>query len=179
MKPSESPASALPARSPPHPPSPTASRPADPVGEGVDPKPLVGGEINLRLAISPGTITLLATPVTVLVAMLVGWVILHGFGLPTYPGEMLAGAIANTLGGVVAAIPLFIWMRKGAIAIAQAGLLGIALRMGIVLTAMLIALAPAWGLNRAAVVGWVLGDYFPLLIVETALVAWLLQKSRH
>jgi hypothetical protein len=92
---------------------------------------------------------------------------------------MLAGAIANTLGGVIAAIPLLIRMRKGAIAIAQAGLMGIALRMGIVLAALLIALAPNWGLNRAALVGWSLGGYFPLLIVETAVVAWLLRKARH
>jgi hypothetical protein len=30
-----------------------------------------------------------------------------------------------------------------------------------------------------ALVAWVMGGYFPLLIVESALVAWLLGKARR
>jgi len=153
--------------------------PQEPKGDAVDSKPLVGGEIHIRLALSAGMMTLLAAPVTVLVTMVVGWVVLKSLGLPLYPGEMMGGAIVNTLGGVAASIPLFIRMKKGAAAIAQAGLMGIALRMGTVLLGMLAACAPAWGLERIALIFWVMGYYFPLLIVETAVVAWLCNKAKH
>jgi hypothetical protein len=150
-----------------------------PTGNAVDNKPLVGGEINIRLALSPGMVTLLSAPITVAVTMLLGWLMLKTAGMPIYPGEMIGGAIVNVLGGVAAAAPLFILMKKGAAAIAQAGILGIALRIGTVLMAMLLAGAPAWGLERMPLVYWVLGYYFPMLIVETAVVAWLSNKAKH
>jgi hypothetical protein len=153
--------------------------PQDPKDDAVDNQPLVGGEINIRLALSPGTITLVAAPLTVLATMLLGWLLLKSLGIPLYPGEMLAGAIVNTLGGLMASLPLFIRMQKGAAAIAQAGLLGIALRMGMVLLGLLIACAPAWGLDRIPLIFWVMGYYFPLLIVETAVVAWLCNKAKR
>ena len=152
---------------------------AVPTGDAVDSKPLIGGEINIHLALSPGMVTLLSAPATVLVTMLLGWLMLKTVGMPVYPGEMLGGAIVNIVGGVAASIPLFILMKKGAAAIAQAGILGIALRLGTVLMAMLIAGAESWGLNRMILVYWVMGYYFPMLIVETAVVAWLSNKAKH
>ena len=150
-----------------------------PTGPAVDAKPLVGGEINIRIALSPGMVTLISAPITVLFTMVMAWLLLKTAGMPLYPGEMLGGAIANTVGGVAASIPLFILMKRGAQAIAQAGILGIALRVGTVLMGMLIAGAPAWGLERGVLVYWVMGFYFPLLIVETAVVAWLSNKAKH
>jgi hypothetical protein len=155
-----------------------AARPT-PTGAAVDAKPLVGGEINIHIALSPGMITLISAPITVLATMLLGWLLLKTVGLPVYPGEMLGGAIANTVGGVAASVPLFILMKKGAQAIAQAGILGIALRVGTVLMCMLIAGAEPWGLQRLVLVYWVMAFYFPLLIVETAVVAWLSNKARY
>jgi hypothetical protein len=150
-----------------------------PTGPAIENKPLVGAEVTIRLSLSPGMVTLVAAPISVLVTMLVGWLMLKTAGLPVYPGEMVAGAIVNTVGGVFAALPLFILMKRGAQAIAQAGILGIALRIGAILMGMLIAGAPAWGLSRMPLVYWVMGYYFPLLIVETAVVAWLSNKAKH
>jgi len=153
--------------------------PAQPLGDAIDGQPLLGGELNIRLALNPGMITLLAAPLTVLAAMLLGWVVLTSLGIPLHPREMLAGAIINTVGGVAASIPLFIRMRKGAAAIAQAGLMGIALRMGAVLLGLLLAAAPAWHMTPIVLAFWVMGYYFPMLLVETALVAWLCNKAKH
>ena len=41
------------------------------------------------------------------------------------------------------------------------------------------AMGPGWGLERHPLVYWVLGFYFPLLMVETAIVGWLSHKARH
>jgi hypothetical protein len=150
-----------------------------PVGPAIENKPLVGAEINIRLSLSPGMVTLIAAPVSVLITMLVGWLMLTTVGMPIFAGEMVAGAIVNTVGGIFAALPLFILMKRGAVAIAQAGILGIALRIGAILMGMLIAGAPAWGLSRMPLVYWVMGYYFPLLMVETAVVAWLSNKAKH
>ena len=150
-----------------------------PAGPAVDSKPLVGGEINIHIALTPGMITLIAAPVTVALTMLLGWLLLKTAGMPLYASEMFGGAIANTLGGAAASLPLFILMKKGAQAIAMAGILGIALRVGTVLMAMLVAGAEPWGLQRLVLVYWVMAFYFPLLIVETAVVAWIANKAKH
>jgi hypothetical protein len=155
-----------------------APQPVSP-GAAVDSKPLIGGEITIHIALSPGMITLLAAPLTVLATMLLAWLALRTIGLPIHPAEMLGGAIANTVGGMVASIPLFVLMRKGAQAIAQAGILGIALRVGTVIVGLLVASAPAWGLRWPFLPYWVLAFYFPMLIVETAVVAWLTNKAAH
>lgn len=155
-----------------------APQPA-PTGEAVDSKPLVGGEINIRIALSPGMVTLVAAPVTVAITMLLGWLMLKTAGMPLHTGEMIGGAIVNVIGGFAAALPLFILMKKGASAIAQAGILGIALRCGTVLMGLLIAGATPWGLERMTLVYWVMAYYFPLLMVETAVVAWLSNKAKH
>jgi hypothetical protein len=146
-------------------------------GAAVDSRPLLGGEITLHIALSPGMITLVAAPLTVLTTMLLAWLALRTASMPIYPGEMFGGAIVNTVGGMVASIPLFILMRRGAQAIAQAGILGIALRVGTVIVGLLIASAPAWGLHWPFLPYWVLAFYFPMLIVETAVVAWLANKA--
>jgi hypothetical protein len=150
-----------------------------PKSGAIDDRPLVGAEINIRLALSPGMITLISAPITVLFTMLVGWFILKTLGLPIYGSEMLGGAIVSTIGGVFASIPLFVLMKRGAAAIAQAGILGIAVRCGAILTGMVLAGMPAWGLSRMPLVWWVMGYYFPMLVVETAVVAWLSNKARH
>lgn len=146
-------------------------------GPAVDSKPLAGGEITIRIALSPGMITLLAAPAAVLVSMLVGWLILTTAGLPLYGREMIGAAIVNTVGGIVAALPVFILMKRGAAAIAQAAILGIAVRCGSVLMGLLAAGAPAWGLDRMPLVWWVIGFYFPMLIAETTVIAWLSNKA--
>jgi hypothetical protein len=150
-----------------------------PYGEAIDSRPLVGGEINIRLALSPGMITLLAAPVAVVVTMVLACVLLKTAAMPIAMGEMMGAAIVNIIGGMAAAIPLFILMKKGAAAIAQAGILGIALRCGTVLMGLMIAGAKPWGLEQMTLVYWVMGLYFPLLMVETGVVAWLANKAKH
>jgi hypothetical protein len=150
-----------------------------PAGNAVDSKPLVGGEINIRIALSPAMLTLISAPVTVLATMLLAWLFLKTAGMPLHPAELLGGAIVNVIGGAAASIPLMILMKKGTAAIAQAGILGIALRIGTVLLAMLVAGSSAWGLDRMILVYWVMAYYFPMLIVETAVIAWLSNKAKH
>ncbi len=150
-----------------------------PTGEAVDSRPLVGGEINIRLALSPGMITLIAAPVAVAATMVLACILLKTAAMPIAVGEMIGAAIVNVVGGMAAALPLFILMKKGAAAIAQAGILGIALRCGTVLMGLLVAGAKPWGLEHMTLVYWVMGFYFPLLMVETGVVAWLSNKAKH
>jgi len=153
--------------------------PALPKGPAIDSKPLAGGEIHIRLALSPGMIVLLAAPLSVLLTSLAAWLLLTTLSQPLYVHEMFAGATVNTLGGILAALPIFWLMKKGAAAIAQAGILSIALRCGAILLGMFAAMAPAWSLDKMPLVYWVMGYYFPLLMVETAVVAWLSNKAKH
>ena len=51
-------------------------------------------------------------------------------------------------------------------------------RRTVVAVSMLCAM-PAWGLTRMPLVWWTMGFYFPMLIVETAVVAWLSNKAQH
>jgi hypothetical protein len=150
-----------------------------PRDNAIDSTPILGTEVVIRLSLSPGMLALIAAPATVLVTMLVGWLFLKTAGLPVYAAEMFAGGIVNALGGVAASIPLFILMRKGTGAIAQAGLFGIAMRCGMILMGLMAAAQPAWGLAKMPLVWWVLGFYFPLLMAETAVVAWLANKAKH
>ncbi len=145
----------------------------------IESKPLVGSEVTIKLALTPGTMTLIAAPVTVAVTMIAGWIFLTSLAMPTYVHEMMAAGAVNTVGGVLAALPLFFLMKRGTQAIAQAALLGIALRCACTLMALMLAMGPGWGLSRMALVYWVLGGYFPLLMVETAVVAWLSNKATH
>ena len=110
--------------------------------------------------------------------MVAAWVLLTSTGLPAYAKEMFAGAIVSAVGGMFASIPLFVLMGKGAQMIAKAGIMSIGLRCSVVLFGMILALQPAWGLAKMPFVYWVLGYYFPILMVETALVAWLSVKAK-
>ena len=157
----------------------TAQGSASSSQSAIESKPLAGGEVTIKLALTPGMITMLVAPLTVLVTMLLAWVPLKSLGMPVYPHEMSAAAIVNTVGGMLAALPMFLLMNRGAKAIAQAGILGIVVRVGSILMGMVLAGAGGWGLDRMTLVYWVLGFYFPMLMVETATVAWLSHKARH
>ena len=148
-------------------------------GPAIEQKALVGPELNIKVALTPGMVTLVAAPVTVGLVMVVGWVGLTTLGMPTFVREMAGAAIVSALGGMFASLPLFLWMKNGAEAIARAGLMSIGVRCVMILLGMCALFSPAWGLVRMPTVYWVLGFYFPLLIVETAVVAWLSQKAQH
>jgi hypothetical protein len=145
----------------------------------IDSKPLAGGEFTLKFALTPGMITMIAAPVTVLVTMVMGWVLLRSMGQAIFAREMTAAAIVNTAGGMLSALPLFLLMKRGIQSIARAGLMGIALRVGAIMMGLVLTIGPGWGLARMPLVYWVLGLYFPMLMVETATVAWLSHKARH
>src|SRR4051812_37863485 len=83
------------------------------VRSAIESKPVAGGEVTIKLALTPGMMLMLAAPATVLVSMVLGWVLLTSVGLPVFAREMSAGAIVNTVGGMVAALPLFLLMNKG------------------------------------------------------------------
>jgi hypothetical protein len=140
---------------------------------------IAGPELNIRLSLSPRMILLLASPVAVLVSVAMGWLILTSMGMPLYGREMFAAAILNVVGGTVAALPLFFWMKRGAAAIAAGGLVGIAVRCMVILGGLLLAMGPGWQLAKMPLVYWVLGCYFPLLIAETAMVGWLCHRTKH
>jgi hypothetical protein len=152
---------------------------AMPTGPAIENKPIVGAEVTIKLSLSPGMVTLIAAPVTVLATMLVGWVLLKSMGMPGYAAEMLGGAIATTIGGVAAAMPMFLLMKRGVSGIAQAALLGIALRIGATLMVMMLAGTAAWGLDRTILAYWVLGFYAPMFMVESAVNIWLSNKAAH
>jgi hypothetical protein len=92
---------------------------------------------------------------------------------------MLAAAIINIVGGTFAALPLLKLMKRGAAAIAVAGLMSIAVRCGMILGGLVLAFGPGWGLEKMPAVYWVLAFYFPLLIAETTMVAWLSYRAKH
>lgn len=144
----------------------------------LDRQTIAGPELNIRVSLSPRAILLLAAPVSVLVTMAIGWVLLKSMGVRVYASEMLAASIINIIGGTLAALPLFFWMKRGAIAIAQAGLLGIAIRCGAILGGLVLAFGPGWGLAKMPVAYWTLAFYFPLLIAETAMVGWLSHRAK-
>jgi hypothetical protein len=144
----------------------------------IDSRPVLGKSITIQIGLTPANVTLFAAPVTVSATMLIGYILLTSLGLPLFPHEMLTGATISALGGMLAAIPLFLYMNKGAQAIAQAGILSIAVRCGMILMGLIFAFSPAWGLARMPLVYWVLAYYFPMLIVETAIVAWLSTKAK-
>jgi hypothetical protein len=133
-------------------------------------------EFTLQLSFS--LLTLLVAPLTVLLTLLLGWLLLTTLAIPLHTREMLAAALLNVLAGIAACLPLALAIKRGTIAIARAGLIAIALRMGLVLLALLAALAPAWHLDHTPLIAWVIAFYFPLLIAETALVAWLVNKTK-
>jgi hypothetical protein len=148
-------------------------------GPAIDSTPLAGGPVIIKIALTPGMITLAASPACVLVTMLVGWVLLTSLGMPLFAREMIAGGIVITLGGIMASMPIFLLMKRGAQAIAQGALLGIAIRIGSILMGLMLAMGPGWGHAKMPLVYWILGYYFPLLIVETAIVGWLSHKVKH
>jgi hypothetical protein len=148
-------------------------------GPAVAQKTLVGPELNIKVALTPGMVTLVAAPVTVGLTMVVGWVGLTTLTLPTCGREMVGAALVSALGGMLASLPLFVGMKHGAQAIARAGLMSVGLRCVMILLGMCALFSPAWGLERMPTVYWVLAFYFPLLIVETGLVAWLSQRAER
>ena len=64
--------------------------------------------------------TLLAAPVTVLVTMMVGYVVLTALRVPVHAGEMAVGACVNVVGGLLAAIAVVTKLKKGTAGIVQA-----------------------------------------------------------
>ncbi|MGN6370518.1 MAG: hypothetical protein ACTHN5_19865 [Phycisphaerae bacterium] len=150
----------------------TYSKPA------VDASPLVGPSLTLHIGITPANIVLFSAPATVALVMALAWIVLKSAALPLYTNEMFAAAAVSAVGGMFASIPLFVLMGKGAQMIAKAGIMSIAVRCSMVLFGMVLAMQPAWGLAKMPFVYWVLGFYFPMLIVETALVAWLSCKAK-
>ena len=141
-----------------------------------DRQALAGPE--LRLALSPRVLLLLASPLAVGITTLLGWVLLTSLARPVFAREMFAAGIINIVGGTLAALPLFFMMSRGAIAIAKGGLMGITIRVMTILGGLLLAFGPGWGLDKMPLVYWVLAGYFPLLMAETFMVAWLSHRSK-
>jgi hypothetical protein len=125
------------------------------------------------LYVSGKTAVLVAPAMTVLATILVGSVVLTVMGAPLYALEMFLSGLINLSGGLAAAMVILVMMRKGVIGVAQAGIVGIALRCGTVLMGLLLVQSSPMAMDRMVLVYWALGFYFPMLIVETALIAWL------
>jgi len=123
-------------------------------------------------------ITLLAAPVTVLLTMLIGGLILTSFACPLHLPEMIAAGTINALGGLLAALPLVFWMTRGADAIVRAWMAGTAIRVGVILFGLFVASGSGWALSKMPLISWTLACYFPLLAVEATTAAWLTHKVR-
>ena len=143
-----------------------------------DRETLAGPELNIRVSLSPRVILFLAAPAAVGLSLLVGWALLRSFALPLHAPELLAAAIINLLGGTLAVLPLFFRMKHGAVAIAQSGLMGIAIRCAVVFGGLVLAFGPGWQLDKMPLVYWTLACYFPMLMAETALIAWLSHRAK-
>ena len=144
----------------------------------IAPTPVVGTVYTIRLGLTPATIVLFSAPATVAIVMAVAWVLLTSAEFPLYANEMIAAALVSAIGGMFASLPLFVLLGKGAQMIAKAGIMSIGVRCSMVLFGMILAMQPAWGLAKMPFVYWVLAYYFPMLMVETALVAWLSVKAK-
>ena len=132
-----------------------------------------------QVRLSVRQVTILAAPVTVIATMLVGSVVLSLTGLPLYAGEMISGGIVNLVAGLLAAATILAMMGKGTVGVAQAGILGIAIRCGTVLMGILFTQLLPLGFDKTILVYWAIAFYFPMLIVESALIAWLSNKLAH
>jgi hypothetical protein len=133
--------------------------------------------LEITIRVSPKAAALLAGPVAVMLVLLVAGALVRALDVPLHGAEMVAGGLMNAVGGVMAALPLVMVMHHGTTALVQAGVLGIPIRCGVILMMLCLALVPATGLDRAAVVTWTVVCYFPLLVVETAMAAWLMRKA--
>jgi len=149
----------------------TATKPA------IENKPIVGPEINIKIALTPGTLFLIATPLTVALTMAIGYVLLTSLTLPLMAVEMFGAAIITIVAGVLAALPAVFFMKRGVLAIIQASVLGMIIRCGALLFGLILAFSPAWGLDKMSLAYWTLGLYFPVLAAETACAVWLSSKA--
>lgn len=142
------------------------------------PAPAAAPAFTLQITFSPAALTVTAAPVCVGLTALAGYVLLTSLGMPLFARELLAAAIISIVGGVAAALPLAIWSKRGAAAIARAGIVGIFIRCGLVLMGLVLAMGPGWALAHTPLVYWVVVFYFPMMIVETAAVALLCQRAK-
>lgn len=143
----------------------------------IESKPLVGPEITIRIALTPGTLFLIATPLAVGITMVLGYVFLTTFGLPLMVPEMIGAAILTIVAGVLASLPAIFWMKRGVMAIMQSAVFGMMIRCGALLFGLILAFSPNWGLEKMSLAYWTLGFYFPVLAAETACAAWLSSKA--
>jgi hypothetical protein len=144
-----------------------------------NPPPLPPPPPPSPVGLVPILIALLTPLLTTLFTLLLSWFLLTTFSIPLHPRELLAAALINAFAGVAAAIFILRRLPRGVTAVAQAGLISIGIRMGLVLLALLAALAPTWSFDRISLLLFALVFYFPLLISESIFVAWLIRQVNH
>jgi hypothetical protein len=143
----------------------------------IENKPIAGGVVTIQVGLTPGMVMLLSGPLAVVLVMTLGWVVRTSFGMPLYGREMIGGGIVNIVGGIFAALPIVLFMKRGVVAIIQASMLAMVVRCGVILMGLMLALGAGWNLDRMPLAVWTLCCYFPLLMAETACIAWLNNKS--
>lgn len=131
----------------------------------------IGFSIHFHL--NPATVLLSMPVLAVLLTALIGFIVTASFGLKFYGREMIAAGVVAVVGGMISALPVAACWRKDALKIAQAALMGIALRVGTILLGTFLALGPGWALAKMPLTYWTLAMYFPLLAAETGVIAYI------
>lgn len=127
-------------------------------------------------SVLPTATLLLATPLAVALTTVVGCGLLWVLGQGLHPREMTASALVSIVAGLLAVVPMVAALPKPD-AMPQAALASIGIRVAVVLGGVVLALGPAWHLQREPLVFWILGYYFPLLAAETGVMAWLFNRE--
>ena len=131
-----------------------------------------------HLRVHAGFVLLISSPLSVALTMLFGWLFMSVLALPLHAGEMVGAAIVAIVGGIVSALPLINAMQTNqADTMAKSALSGIGIRVVVLLAGAWLAMGKNWGLGAEPLAFWLLGFYFPMLVAETGVMAWILKQQ--
>ena len=116
-----------------------------------------------------------AAPIGIGAVVVPGWLVTHSFNLD-YQREMWAAALLSLVAGVLAVVPLLLYVVRGPTSIVRCMLLVIPLRVVLMLAGLVLAIGPGWHLALVPLVLWMAACYVALLIAESCATAW---AARH
>ena len=118
-----------------------------------------------------------AGPVAVGAVAGLGMLVTHSFNWNGHAQEMWAAVVISVAAGLLAVVPMLVWMGKGAIAIVRLTMVATALRVVLMLAGVVLASGPGWQLKLVPLVAWVGACYLALLIAESGATAWVVRHG--
>lgn len=116
-------------------------------------------------------------PLGIAVVVVMGMVVTHSFNWTGHEREMWAAAVISLVAGLLAVLPMLVWMGHGAIAIVRLTMVATVLRMMLLVLGLVLALGPGWKLSAAPLALWTAGCYVALLIAESSATAWVVRHG--